>query len=351
MECDRQFMNIMEKTKDGQGPDREEAKYLLSFAPHSFESTYMMNLANQLTRTRLNNSGVVYAQLGIDISPCAARCEFCSFSSDYYDQPRRRMSTEEIGRILEGINSEDLYGIFLMTMHHFNMDHLVEVVGLARSIVHPSTQIWTNVGDLNLEQAIRLKESGVNGAYHVLRLREGEDTRLDPASRVETMEQIEKSGLVLYTCCEPIGPEHTPDELVDRIFFAYEHGIIQHSAMRRTMVPSLPISQRGVISQLRLAQIVSLITLTTVTHFPKVLAVACHEPNLLGLTAGSNIVAAEYGPNPRESQSEGSVHVALSMNDARKMLFEAGYTSLFTPQLKSIDLTAEYLVEKGAFRS
>lgn len=349
MEYEKKFMTIMDKTREGTGPDREECKYLLGLEPHSLESTYMMSLANHITRTRLGNSAVIYAQIGIDISKCGADCKFCSFSSDYYDAPRRRMSLEEVSDILHKINDDDLFGVFLMTMHDFNLDYLVDIVKLTRTIVQPSTQIWTNIGDIDLEEATRLKEAGVNGAYHVLRLREGIDTNLKSENRLQTMKVIEESGLTLFTCCEPIGPEHTAEELVDRIFLAYDHRIIQHSAMRRTMLPSFPISERGIISQLRLAQIVSVITLTTVTHYPQVLAVACHETNLLGLTSGSNIAAAEYGPNPRDHQSKGAEKIGLSINDCRKMLFEAGYGSIITPQQKFIPLTTDYLLEKGVY--
>jgi biotin synthase len=349
MKLEKSFLSIVEKVENGQGPTRKECKYLLSLEPHSLESTYMMALANNITRTRFNNAGIMYAQIGIDIAPCIADCEFCSFASNYYELPPKRMPLDEVSNILTEINEEDLLGVFLMTMHNFDINYIVDVVKLARSIIHQSSQIWTNIGDITLKEAVRLKEAGVNGAYHVVRLREGEDTSLEPEDRMKTIEAIKESELTLYTCCEPIGPEHSADELLDRIFFAYDHGVIQQSAMRRTMVPSLPISKRGVISQLRLAQIVSVITLSTLSYYPQVMAVACHEPNLLGLTAGSNIVAAEYGSNPRDEQSERAVTIGMSINDCRKMLFEAGYSSIISSQFKPIELTSEYLLEKGVY--
>ena len=182
----------------------------------------------------------------------------------------------------------------------------------------------------------------MDGAYHVLRLREGEDTDLNPADRLKTLHSIRESGLALYTCCEPIGPEHSAEEIFDRVFLTFRSGTMQQSAMRRTLLPDLPLADRGIISQLRLAQITAIIRLASVAY-PNVAAVASHEPNLLSLSAGSNIVAAEFGPNPREVL-EGDSH-SLSIDDCRRMLFEAGYSSILRGDLSKSPLTAHSLLK------
>jgi biotin synthase len=149
---------------------------------------------------------------------------------------------------------------------------------------------------------------------------------------------------LLYTRCEPIGPEHAAEEIVDRAFLSIEYGAIQLSAARRVMIPNLPIAERGQISQLRLAQITAILMLISVS-FPQI---ATREPNLLGLCAGSNVVAVEIGGNPRDDVINTAENRGLSMNDCRRMLFEAGYTSIITSELKAIPLTAEYLRKFGA---
>ena len=260
----------------------------------------------------------------------------------------RRMELAELSdHVRELSEAGDLYGIFLMTMHRFDMDYLVEAVRVTRSALPPESHVWINVGDISLQEAKQLKDAGVEGAYHALRLREGEDTRLDPRDRLKTFENIKGSGMQLFTCCEPIGPEHSNQEIVDSIFLGFEYESVQQSAMRRSMVPGLPIMERGQISQLRLAQIVAVITLASVS-FPEVLAVGFHEPNLLGLVAGANIVGAEIGGNPRDQAADTERNRGLSMNDCRRMLFEAGFTSIIKGDFTQIPLDAEYLYKVSA---
>lgn len=66
------------------------------------------------------------------------------------------------------------------------------------------------------------------------------------------MDNALEADLELYTCLEPIGPEHTPQMLVDNMFIGIERGIYQHAAMRRVAVPGSPLAKYGQISNLRL---------------------------------------------------------------------------------------------------
>ncbi len=348
MKFEQRFTSIIGDVLNGHGPDRDACAYLLGFEPHSLESIHMMSIANDMCRKRTDNGGVIYAQIGIDVAPCSANCRFCSFAREHFSlEPKRMEMTEISGHVRALGGAGDLFGLFLMTMHRFHMDYLLKAVKVTRDTLPPESQIWVNVGDISFEEAQQLRDAGVEGAYHVLRLREGEDTNLEPKDRLKTFEAIKKSGLQLFTCCEPIGPEHSTHEIVDRIFLGFEHESVQQSAMRRSMVPGLPIAERGQISQIRLAQIVAVITLASVS-FPEVLAVGFHEPNLLGLVAGSNIVGAEIGGNPRDQVANTAENRGLTMNDCRRMLFEAGFASIITGDYKQIPLNVEYLRKVGA---
>jgi biotin synthase len=348
MKFEPRFESIINNVFDGCGPGKEECVYLLGFEPHSLESTHMMTIANDICRRRMGNTGIIYTQIGIDVAPCSANCQFCSFAEKHFNLQQKRMDMQEISKCVHSLaDPGDLYGVFLMTIHAFDMDYLLEAVKVTRAALPPYAPIWVNVGDISVEEARQLKDAGVEGAYHALRLREGEDTNLDPKQRLKTFDAIQETGLSLYTCCEPIGPEHSAQEIVDRVFLGLEYGPIQLSAMRRAFVPGLPITERGQISHLRLAQITAVLTLISVSY-PQIVTVACHEPNLLGLTAGSNITAVEIGANPRDEVTETAEHRGLSMNDCRRMLFEAGFTSIITAEPRAIPLTAEYLRRFGA---
>jgi biotin synthase len=186
-----------------------------------------------------------------------------------------------------------------------------------------------------------LKAAGVSGAYHVCRLREGTDTALDPAQRKATIQNLKDAGLDWYYCCEPIGPEHTPEELTDQIFIGLEYGCFQHAAMRRVYVPSAPLSPHGQISELRLAQVTAVVTLATLAC-PETRSIAVHEPNLLGLTAGANTVYAETGANPRDTKKDTTGHRGRDIRACKMMLYEAGFENLLTSPLERTTLTDAY---------
>ena len=239
------------------------------------------------------------------------------------DAARRKSSPELEAFAREG----DLYALFLMTMHDFALDHLLEVIQ-ASTQVHSAAD--PNRGEhwgLRAWQAKELRQAGVHGAYHVCRLREGTDTQPCAGERKKTFRTIRDAGLDFYYCCEPIGPEHTPEELVEQMFLGIEYGCFQHAAMRRVFVPGMPLSSRGQITELRLAQVVAVVSLATL-GCSETQNIAVHEPNLLGLTAGANLVYAETGANPRDTEADTSRNRGIDMADCRKMIYEAGFTAL-----------------------
>ena len=228
-----------------------------------------------------------------------------------------------------------------MTMHTFDFERLVRVVRLVRERIPRETQIVVNIGDFGPVQARDLKAAGVNGAYHVCRLREGTDTSLPLEQRKATIRSIKDSGLDWYYCCEPIGPEHDPQELADQIFIGLEYGCFQHAAMRRVYIPSAPLSFHGQISELRLAQVTAVVALATLAC-PETRSIAVHEPNLLGLTGGANTVYAETGANPRDTEKDTTGHRGRDIKDCKMILYEAGFHDLLISPGKQIPLTEAY---------
>jgi len=86
------------------------------------------------------------------------------------------MSDEEILCSADSFTaSGELFALFLMTMHTFDFERLTRIVRKTRERIPQGTQIIVNIGDFDLAQARELKAAGVNGAYHVCRLREGVD--------------------------------------------------------------------------------------------------------------------------------------------------------------------------------
>lgn len=329
MKTDSTFLNIIEKVQSGIPVTQENCVYLLKFPETSLEASITRGVADFLSRERFRNTGLVFGQIGFEVAPCLGKCKFCSISEEHTQFQVSSMSDEDILFAADNFTaSGDLFALALMAMHDFDFERVLHVVQIVRSRIPAQTQIVINIGDFNLNQAEELKAAGVNGAYHLARLREGIDTTLNPETRKRTMGHIKQAGLDLYYCCEPIGPEHTPEEMVEQIFLGVEYGCFQHGAMRRMLIPSSPLAKYGQISELRLAQVTAIVTLASL-HCPSLRSIGVHEPNLLGITAGANAIYAETGINPRDTEKETTGHRGLDIIDCKNMLTEAGFANLY----------------------
>lgn len=328
MKIEQSLKIILNRALEGTGPSREDCLLLLNYPPESLGAALTRSIADVVSRQRFGNEAIILGQIGVAIDACPADCKFCSFGKSHTRFVPGKMTNEEILASVESFTtSGDLYALFLMTMHTFDFATLLNTIQAIREI-HPQTpQIVVNIGDFDLSQAKDLLQAGVNGAYHVLRLREGIDTTLDPAERMKTIRTIREAGLDWYNCCEPIGPEHTGEEIVDQIFLGIEYGCFQHAAMRRVYLPGSPLACNGQITELRLAQVVAVVALASLAC-PETKNIAVHEPNLIGLTSGANVVYAESGANPRDTETDTSKNRGHDMSTCKTMLYEAGFDNL-----------------------
>ena len=342
MNIQQEVMRIAFRAFEGVAPSKNECVFLLGLAEDSVEAGFLKVAADRISRERFCNRGIMLGQIGVEIAPCPGQCKFCAFGKEHTAfTPSRMPDVEILRRAKEFTEKGDLFALFLMTMHEFDIKWFLDVASKVRKIIPARTRIVANIGDFSKSQAREMKAAGVDGAYHVMRLREGKDTTLDPAQRLATIEAIREAGLDFYYCCEPVGPEHTPEELAEQIFIGIEHGCFQHAAMRRVYVPNSPLASLGQITERRLAQIVAVVTLATL-NVKETQSIAVHEPNLLGLAAGANTVYAETGANPRDTETDTTGHRGHDMQACRKMLYETGFESLLLGDESSITLDHAY---------
>jgi len=328
MKIARPIERIFDAAMEGKVPSRQECLLLLGFPDTSPEAAILRATADAVSRKRFGNQGILQAQIGLETSSCPGGCGFCVFGEGHSVGARRSLSDEEILlKAQEATADGDLKTLFLMTMHTFDLERFLEIVCKVKTVIPSHTQIIANVGDFDLSQAQMMKASGIAGAYHVCRLREGIDNKLDPAVRKKTLGAIREAGMDLYFCVEPIGPEHSNEELMDQMAIGFEYGCTQHAAMRRVAVPGTPLCGRGQITELRQALVVAVVTLASL-GCPVVKNIGVHEPNLLGLTAGANAISAETGANPRDTEVDTAGNRGRNCSSGRVMLWEAGFTSL-----------------------
>ena len=341
---------ILERAYDCKAPTKDEVKFMLEFKETSMEARMIRAVADDIIRKNSDNSAIILGQIGVDVTKCPGGCKFCTFGDGHTSFEPMRISDGELRKkTMDFVKEGDLYGLYLMAMHEYELAVLLNAVKVAQEVIPETTQLWVNVGDTDMDTFKELKRNGVTGVYHVCRINEGVDTKLEPADRKQTMDNALEAGLELYTCLEPIGPEHTPEMLVENMFIGIERGIYQHAAMRRVAVPGTPLAKYGQISELRLAQIVAIVGLASFM-VPTMAYLGVHEPNALGYTSGANIITAESGCNPRDTTEDTSKGRGFDMNDCRKMMLECGFSYLRRGDESKIPLTLDYVLEKAQDR-
>ncbi len=252
MKSDANVQRILEDATHGRPITKAEAVQLLHLPENSLEASLLRSTANVVSRHRFANSGLLLGQIGVNMAPCEGDCAFCFFAKSHTSIQSALLPVEEIIARCERFARGGAQGVFLMTMHHFGFEWFRDLCAELRRLIPAQLEILANVGDITTAQLRELRTAGVTGAYHVCRLREGIDSCMTPADRKKTIERILEAGLAWYNMCEPLGPEHTPEELAEQIWLGVDLPCTQHGVMQRFPVPGSPLYHYGQVSLPRL---------------------------------------------------------------------------------------------------
>ncbi len=315
--------DIVNKVWDGHFINREEIVSLLRIDPHSMEGGFIMTAANSMTRAASKGKAEVHAQIGLNLSPCPNNCSFCSFAAkNGIFKDTKEISIEEVIQSALRAEADGANAIFLMTTHDYSFGKYIELSKEVRRKLKPDKLMIANIGDFEYEEGRQLKEAGYTGIYHAVRLGEGRDTQINPEARLNTMKAARDAGLLIGTCVEPIGPEHSVDEIVEKILIGRKLNPCYSGAARRITIPSSELEPYGMISEYRLAFLVAVVRLA----MGRTLVGNCtHEPNLLGAIAGANLFWAEAGTNPRDTEAETSKGRGLDVKFCMEIFREAEF--------------------------
>jgi biotin synthase len=323
MNLNKQILDILDKAMAEQIISRDEALRLMKIDLMSPEMYLLCNAADQLSRKHFNNLSEVYAQIGLDFSPCPCNCEFCSFGADYgIAKSPVEYLVEDIVQSARNCEAQGANGIYLMTTARYRFEKFIQVASELRKALLPETPMVANISDFNEKQAFQLAEAGFCAIYHAIRLNEGVGTTIPVERRIQTIKAAEKAGLCLHFCVEPVGPEHSDEAQVDLMFLGRELGAVFSGAMRRVCVPGTPVAQQGEIRWWDLARTVAVCRLVMGNA---VLGHCTHEPNLPALLSGANLLWAEVGANPRDDKPNTENYRGWNLQNCQKILQEAGY--------------------------
>jgi len=300
---------------------KAEIQALFSVSVLSEEYFAILQAARYVSTEAAQGLAEVHAQVGINAGPCPRDCAFCSFASCHgIFKTASSLGLEEIIERCNQFQGAGANAIYLMMTANFNFAEFLRIGREVRAALGPEAVLIANTGDFGQEGAEALRKSGFQGIYHAVRLREGKVTLIKPEVRMRTIRAAQEVGLVIATCVEPVGPEHSVEELTEMTLLTREMAPVFSGAARRIPIPGTPLAKEGIVSEAEMALIQAVVRLAIGYDVP----LNCtHEPNGMGVLAGASILWAEQGSNPRDVREQ--THRGYSVEGCRTILQEGNW--------------------------
>ena len=200
----------------GKPQKRDTIIALLDLEPGSQEYAYLCRAAREAAMVITGKEAYLWGAIGVDFAPCSMNCNFCSLGEAWgIVNHEVSYSEEEIIQQIRQYVSCGVRFIVLRTTEFYSVDTLCQFIKDIRAQVAGEYELVLNIGEFDVQTANKIYESGVSGIYHALRLGEGRDTAFDPAQRNDTLNSVHRSPLKLIHLLEPVGMEHTSEEIAD----------------------------------------------------------------------------------------------------------------------------------------
>jgi biotin synthase len=308
---------------------KDEITSLFQLPLFSEESAMIMAASRKKSESASNGLSEVHAQVGLNVAPCPNNCAFCSFAStNKVFKKRIEISVPQAVEKAKQFETDGANAIFVMSTADYPFERFIEISQEIRKALLPETIIVANVGDFTKAQSRKLRDTGFSGIYHAVRLGEGRDTKIPVKKRLDTFRNAHEAGLLLGTCVEPVGSEHTIGELVEKTIITRDARPVFSGSARRIPIPNTEMAKYGIVSEARMAHILAVVRLALGYDVP---GNCTHEPNVAGVAAGANLVWAEAGSNPRDTEKETEGKRGLTVKDCIRILEEAEWKVLKGP--------------------
>lgn len=252
-------------------------------------------------------------------------CHFCSLGSDIHPSDQiYELSREEVMNAARRYAEKGVDWLVLRTTEKFPLEELLAVVRAIKTEVPGDFRLVVNTGNEQSRQVEALKRAGVEMMYHAVRLREGVDTRFCEADRQRTQESIRQNGLLLSQYLEPIGPEHTDEELAERMLAMIRQDTDVMGIMTRVPVKGTVKEMYPAIDAKRTAQITAVLQAADARREKDVIIHPfCEE----ALRFGANALVVDIGAIPRAKGISFCEWDGQDVDLAKQRLQEAGYKS------------------------
>ena len=315
---------IVEKGLEGNGLDEEEMLELYKVDPESPLMGLITWAGRELQMKLCDGKAEVHAQIGLNSTTCPHNCKFCSFAAcnTVREKGKYEMPLDEVVENAKFLVDAGANLLLLLATGTYPMQKAYEAVAAVREVLDDDMPLLVNFDDMTKENVQQLHKAGANGAYHAIRMREGEDTALSVESRWETIHNLVEEGMSISTCVEPIGPEHSAEEITEATLRCLSYPNNSAGCGRRITVPGTLIAPRGELSDYANAKNVAVYRLAA-GEKPML---NCAASTSVSAAAGANLAWAEVGSNPRDTVKK-TEHGGRGLNIevTQRFLKAAGY--------------------------
>jgi biotin synthase len=313
---------LINKSLDDGYLSAEEIVELFSVPLFTDESALILSASRKKSGIASHGLAEVHAQVGLNIAPCSKNCTFCSFAArNKVFQDPLELSEDEAVLRAQQFEQDGANAVYLMVTGDYPFDKFIEISQEVRKKLRSETTLVANVGDFTERQARRLRDAGFSGIYHAVRLGEGTDTAITVETRLQTFKNAREAGLLLGTCVEPVGTEHTIRELVEKTIITREANPVYSG-------PGTAMASYGIVSEAKTAHILAVVRLALGYGIQ---GNCTHEPNAVGAVAGANLLWAESGSNPRDVEQDTERKRGMSIKDCTNIFKEAEWNVLNGP--------------------
>jgi len=320
---------ILKKSLDGISLTRDEIASLFRISLFSDESALILAASRRKSESASNGLAEVHAQVGLNIALCPKNCAFCSFAArNKVFTERIEIPADEAIDKAKQFETDGANAIFVMSTADYPLKKFLDISREIRKSLRPETILVANIGDFTKEQARQIKDAGFSGIYHAVRLGEGRDTTISVKKRLMTFQNAKDAGLLLGTCVEPVGNEHSVEELVEKTLITRDANPVYSGAARRIPIPNTEMARHGIVSEAKMAHILAVVRLALDYEVP---GNCTHEPNVIGAAAGANLLWAEAGSNPRDTEADTEGKRGMTVKDCIRALEEAEWQVLQGP--------------------
>jgi biotin synthase len=325
----KEIYEIVERGMAGKGLPDEDIKKLYEVDPESEEAFHIRWAGRALTREAADGKAEVHAQIGLNGSPCPKNCQFCSFAvCNGVRKGKLEMPLEDVLEYARIYEDDGANAILLLSTATYSLAKLLEMGAAVREIISPDMPLLVNTGDMTLEQAQQVKAAGFNGIYHAVRMGEGVVTTIPVETRLATIKNAQAAGLSISTCVEPVGPEHTSEELTEKTRMCIDMDAVSAGLGRRIGVPGTMLYDLGMITEFTGSLFVAIYRLATGLA-PRL---NCSGHSLLTAHSGANLAWAEVGTNPRDTKERTEKGGrGQSLATATRVFLESGWEVLEGP--------------------